>query len=401
MSVLERVVVVGASAAGLAAVETLRRDGYAGRLVLIGKESRLPYDRPPLSKQVLAGTWSPERTSLRPEGHYGELDVDVRLGLTATGLDVASHSVTLDNGENVGYDGLIIATGVEPRRLTDGHDLKGWHVLRTMGDALALREDLHPGARLVVVGAGFLGCEIAAVARAQGLEVTLIDPFEVPMMRAIGARVGSVVAQLHRDHGTEVRMGTGITKLIGWDHRVTGVELTDGSVVAADIVVVAVGSIPLCGWLSDSGLRIDNGIVCDEMCRAAPGIYAAGDVARWHNPRFGVSMRIEHRTNATEQGMAAARNLLGAQLPFDPVPFFWTDQYDAKIQAYGIFPPDAAPIVTRGELEQRKFTVSYVSRGRITGVLGWNMPRELRSDRALVGTSAGDVAAATSDGKLG
>jgi NADPH-dependent 2,4-dienoyl-CoA reductase/sulfur reductase-like enzyme len=380
---LRRVVIVGASAAGLTAAETLRRRGYDGTLTLIGDEPHPPYDRPPLSKQILAGTWEPEKLVLRNDEALGELGADLLLGHTATGLDAADRRVLLAGGGAVGYDALVIATGVTPRQLP-GADLAGVHLLRTLDDALTLRAHLLAGPKVVVVGAGFLGAEVAAVARKMGLEVTLADPLPVPMHRQFGAQVGALIGQLHRDHGVALRCGVGVSRFIEAADRVTAVELADGSVIDADLVVVAVGAAPATGWLAGSGLSLGNGIDCDSRCQAGTGIYAAGDVASWDNPHFGARMRLEHRMNATEQGIAVAGNLLGDDLAFAPVPFFWTDQYDTKIQAYGIFPSDSEFQIVSGDPGERCFVAAYGQHGTVTGVLGWNSPREVRRLRQLV-----------------
>jgi NADPH-dependent 2,4-dienoyl-CoA reductase/sulfur reductase-like enzyme len=377
------VVIVGASAAGLTAADALRRRGYDGTLTLVGDEPGLPYDRPPLSKQVLAGTWEPGRAALRDERALTELDADLLLGQAATGLDTARRLVRLDGGGTVGYDALIIATGVTPRTLP-GADLAGVHLLRTMDDALALRTHLLSQPKVVVVGAGFLGAEVAAAARDMGLDVTLADPQPVPMHRQFGTRIGELVAEMHRDHGVVVRCGTGVSRFLDSQGRVTGVELADGSVLNADLVVVAVGAVPATGWLAGSGLPLGNGIECDDRCQAAPGIWAAGDVASWPHPGFGTRLRLEHRMNATEQAIAAAGNLLGDNKPFAPVPYFWTDQYDTRIQAYGIFPAEADIQFISGDPAERRFTAAYGRDGAVTGVLGWNAPpRELRDLRRL------------------
>ncbi|MGX1565425.1 NAD(P)/FAD-dependent oxidoreductase [Streptomyces sp. NPDC055506] len=366
---MRRVVVVGASAAGLAAVETLRRAGYDGTLTLVGDEPRAPYDRPPLSKQILSGEWGTERLPLRPRADLHALGLDLRLGSAATGLDMTDRTVCLADGERVPYDGLIVATGVRPRRLSgDGNA----HVLRTLDDALALRERLRPGCRLVVVGAGFLGAEAAAVAWGLGARVTLLEPAPVPLAHAVGTEVGQVLSRAHLHHGVELRTGVTVTEVTDG-----GVRLADGELVAADEVLVAVGSLPNTEWLADSGLRLGDGVLCDEHCEAAPGVYAAGDVARWDNPLFGTSMRIEHRTNAAEQGMAAARNLLAApeaRRPFAPVPYFWSDQYDMKIQAYGYLRGHAEVAVVEGDLAERRFVAAYRTGERLTGALAVGMP---------------------------
>jgi NADPH-dependent 2,4-dienoyl-CoA reductase/sulfur reductase-like enzyme len=383
MSGLDRIVVAGASAAGMTAADTLRREGFAGTITLVGDESHLPYDRPPLSKQVLLGTWEPERTVFRSETAYKELDIDLRLGVTATSLDLGAHSVALSTGESLAYDGLLIATGVRPRRLAAGHHLGGVHVLRTLDDTLALRADLTSASSVVIVGAGFLGTEAAAAARTLGLNVTLLDPAPTPLSRQFGDELGGWVGDLHREHGVTLRTGIGVSRLLG-DRQVTGVELTDGSTIETDVVLIAIGSVPSTGWLVSSGLPLDDGVLCDSTCQSAPGVYAAGDVARVLNPRYGVHVRVEHRTNAAEQAGAAARNLLGAATPFDPVPYFWTDQFDAKIQAYGIFPQDAEMTVCQGKPVERRFVAQFRRQDRLVGVLGWNMPRELRAARALL-----------------
>jgi NADPH-dependent 2,4-dienoyl-CoA reductase/sulfur reductase-like enzyme len=390
---VNRIVIVGASAAGLSAGEALRRKGYDGKLTLIGDEPHAPYDRPPLSKQILAGTWEPQRAALRSEEQLAGLDADVRLGRAATGLDVTNRQVRLSDGDRIGFDGLVIATGVTPRRLPHC-DLAGVYVLRTLDDALALRAALLAGPRVVVVGAGFLGTEVAAAARTMGLEVTLTAPQPVPVRRPFGDRIGALVAELHRDHGTRLRCGVPVRRLSGAGGRVTGMELADGMLLPADVVVMAVGSGPATGWLDGSGLRLEDGVVCDELCQAAPGIYAAGDVASWYNPRFGTRMRLEHRMNATEQAMAVAGNLLGDAIPFAPIPYFWTDQYDTKIQAYGFFSPGAEFRILHGDPADHCFTAAYAYNDKIVGVLGWNNPRETRRLRRLVAEQASWTAAA-------
>jgi NADPH-dependent 2,4-dienoyl-CoA reductase/sulfur reductase-like enzyme len=380
---VKRIVIVGASAAGLTAAETLRRRGWGGDLTLIGEEPHPPYDRPPLSKQILTGAWEPERATLRSLQDLARLEADLWLGQRATALDVEGRQVRLDNGESIGFDALIIATGVAPRRLPDS-DLAGVHVLRTLDDALALRAALLTGTRVVVVGAGFLGTEVAAAARTMGLTVTVVEPEPVPVRRPFGDRIGELVAELHRDHGTRLRCGIPVRRLRGAGGRVTGVDLGDGTMLPADVVVLALGSTPATRWLTGSGLRLGDGVECDALCQAAPGIYAAGDVASWPNQHFGTRMRLEHRMNATEQAMAAAGNLLSDAKPFAPVPYFWTDQYDTRIQAYGIFPPDADVRIVHGDPGDGYFAAAYGHHGRVVGVLGWNTPRQVRTLRSLV-----------------
>lgn len=380
---MNRIVVVGASAAGLAAAETLRREGHTGPLTLVGDERLAPYDRPPLSKQLLSGEWQPERLDLRPAADLAALDLDLRLGMAATGLELTERTVHLADGSTVPYDGLIIATGVRPRRLPG----EGAHVLRSLDDALALRDRLGPGRRLVVVGAGFLGAEAAAVAWRLGAKVTVLEPAPVPLAHAVGTEVGQMLSQAHLDRGVELRCGVTVTEVTE-----DGVLLADGELVEADEVLVAIGSLPNTEWLDGSGLTVGDGVVCDEYCEVGRDVYAAGDVARWYNPLFGTSMRIEHRTNAAEQGMAAARNLLAApeaRKPFAPVPYFWSDQYDMKIQAYGFLRGHDEVAVVEGDLAERRFVAAYRTGGRVSGALAVGMPpKAIRQWRQAIMTGA-------------
>jgi NADPH-dependent 2,4-dienoyl-CoA reductase/sulfur reductase-like enzyme len=377
---VNRIVVAGAGAAGLAAAETLRREGFAGTITLVGEEPDAPYDRPPLSKQILAGQWEAPRITLRTAEQFAALGLDLRLGVRATRLDPAGRLVTLSDGTDVPYDGLVVATGVRPRSLPGGSA----HFLRTIKNALDLRKRLSPGTRLTVVGAGFLGAECAAAAHALGCDVTLLEPAPVPLAHAVGEPVGRMLSGIHRENGVDLRTGTAVSAIVDG-----GVRLADGTTIASDEVLVAVGSVPNTDWLDGSGLTIGDGLVCDEFCAAAPGIYAAGDVARWHNPLFGVDMRVEHRTNAAEQGMAAARNLLGAAKPFAPVPYFWSDQYDLKIHAYGHLRDHDDLEIVEGSVEERRLLAAYRKNGRLVGALAVGMPpKAIRGWRQAIATGA-------------
>jgi 3-phenylpropionate/trans-cinnamate dioxygenase ferredoxin reductase subunit len=380
----DHVVVVGVSAAGLTAAETLRREGFDGRLTLVDAEWRPPYDRPPLSKQILSGAWELERTHLRPPEDLQALDADWRLGVAATGLDAATRTVRLADGTEVSGDGLVLATGVTPRVLPFGHDLAGVHVLRTMDDAVALRAGLLAATSVVVVGAGFLGAEATAVASELGLPVSLVDPLPAPMIRQFGPVIGDLVGRLHTEHGVRVRTGVGVRALAASAGRVTGVELDDGTTLVADLVLVAIGARPATGWLAGSGLSLSDGVDCDERCLAAPGVVAAGDVASWTHPTLGTRTRVEHRMNATEQGAAAARTLLGTGTPFAPVSYFWTDQYDVRVQLHGHVPADADFAIVQGDPAQGRFAGLYGRQGRVVAALGWNMPKQARQLRAHV-----------------
>jgi NADPH-dependent 2,4-dienoyl-CoA reductase/sulfur reductase-like enzyme len=377
-----RVLVVGASASGLTTAEALRRKGYTGALTVLGDEPHVPYDRPPLSKQVLSGEWEPERAALRTEDVLSELDAEFVLGDPAVALDPATRTVRTESGRQLSADAVVIATGVRARRLPGQDGLAGVHVLRTLDDALALRKDLLAGRRLVVVGEGVLGSEIAATACKLGLDVTLTGPLDAPMALQVGPLVSGVLAGLHTERGVRLRLGNGVTGLTDdGAGRVAGVRLGSGETLPADVVVVAIGAVPATDWLADSALRLDNGVLCDTRCRAADGVYAVGDVARWHHEWLGRTVRLENRTNATEQAMAVAAAILGEDRPYAPVPYFWTDQFDAKLQVHGFLPPEAEVDVVEGDLTARRFVARYRLDGVVTGVLGWNMPKQARMRR--------------------
>ncbi len=394
MSAVNQIVIVGASLAGLQAAQTLRRAKFEGSIVLVGDETHYPYDRPPLSKQFLAGAWDEEKLRLRAAVDPTELGLDWKLGTRAIALDLEARSVTLGDGQEVAYDGLVLACGARARSLPGSMPgaAQGVFTLRGLDDARALREafDAEP-ARVCVIGAGFIGAEVAATARERGLEVTMIEAASAPLVRVLDAGAGMAIADLHRQHGVEVRLGVGVAGVeTGEGGLVERVVLDDGSAVHADVVVVGIGVVPNTEWLETSGLTIDNGIVCDSTCLAAPHVVACGDVARWINPRYGRPTRVEQWDNAVDQGAYAARRLLSAldpaapaPEPFSPVPWFWSDQYDRKMQLAGVTGPRAE--VVNGSFDEQRFVQVYADEAeRFVGALAWNRPRQAIQARQLL-----------------
>lgn len=398
---MRRITIVGASLAGLRAAETLRDRGFDGALTLVGDESHRPYDRPPLSKQVLQGTWEPEQAFFRRKDGYDPLGLDMRLGVRATSVDLRARRVTLADGTYADYDRLIVATGARVRTLPGIAPRPGLLTLRSLDDALVLREALTRATRVAIVGAGFIGLEVAASCRARGVDVTAIESLPVPLAPILGPTFGDMIAAMHRDHGVDLRTGVTVADVYG-ESRVEGVALSDGSRVDADVVVVGIGVVPNTEWLDGSGLTIDNGIVCNGSCEAAPGVYAAGDVARVANEWYGESPRIEHWSNAVEQAVHAAQNVLAgpgagtAATSFSSVPYFWSDQYDRKIQLIGRARPHDEVLVVDGALADRRLTALFRRGDRLVACLAVNQPKALTKYRKLL---AGDASwhAALSD----
>ena len=382
--------IVGASLAGYWAAETLRRDGFEGRISLIGDEPHAPYDRPPLSKKFLAGDLDDDRLPLTTAEKLADLGLEMRLGCRATGLDVATRTLEVD-GVAEPYDGLLIATGARCRNLPGTVGLAGVHTLRTRDDAEAIRNALANGARrVVVVGAGFIGAEVASTAIGRGAEVTMVEALEAPFGRVLGVEMGAVMADVHRRHGVDLRTGVGVDEVLG-DDRLAGVRLADGATLEADLLVVGIGVVPNTDWLEGSGLTLDDGVVCDETCLAAPDVAAAGDVARWANPRYGEVMRVEHWDNAVQQGVHAARRLLQSDeeaTPYAPVPWFWTDQYDRKVQLAGRPHTDDEVRVVAGSTAEHRFAAFYGRDGRFTAALGMNRPRQVMQSKGLLDAGA-------------
>ncbi|HTF11737.1 MAG TPA: FAD-dependent oxidoreductase [Asanoa sp.] len=383
---MERVAVVGASLAGLEAAKELRRAGFTGELVVFGKEPHRPYDRPPLSKELLAGQWPTENVTLALDT---ATDADWRCGVPVTRLD-AGRRVVEAGGVAEAFDGIVIATGATALRPGSlGAGLAGLHTLRTVEDCLALAADLRaaPG-RVLVVGGGFIGAEVASTCRTLGLAVTVVEGLAAPMERALGPQAGGLLAKVHRDHGVDLRLGTTVLRLEGAG-RVERALLSDGSTLDVDVVVLAVGVRPATEWLDGSGLTLDGGVVCDETCLAAPGVVAAGDVAVWPNRLFGEARRVEHWDNAIRQGRHAARRLIAGDdpaghLPYEPVPWVWSDQFDCKLQLVGSPAPHDEFRLVAGGVGERKFTGLYRRGDRLVAVVALNSPRSIVTGRRLL-----------------
>lgn len=388
-------VIVGASLAGINAARTLRLQGHTGSIIVVDADSERPYDRPPLSKQMLTGEWEPEKILL-PAGKE-DLDLEFRLGVRAKAVDLGARQITLEGADgtvaNTAFDSLVIASGASARRLPDSAGIAGVHVVRTLADSLALRAELEAGpSRVVVIGAGFIGAEVASSCRKRGIEVTLVEAMPLPLERILGAEMGRVCAQVHIENGVDLRLGTGVlqleTETVDGVEKVVGVALTDGTTVAAEIVVVGIGVTLNVDWLEGSGLTLDDGVVCDNTLLAAPGVVAAGDIARYPSTRFGRMLRVEHWETAIAGGEAAARRLLAeasgeTPVVFDPIPWFWSDQYDRKIQLAGRPMPTDTCVVVHGSTDEFRFVALYGDGDRLTGVLGMNRPRHVVQLRAL------------------
>lgn len=400
MSDLPRqIVVVGASLAGLRTLESLRQLGYDGRLTLIGDEVHLPYDRPPLSKQILTGAWDADKTYLADHARFEELDVRTLLGRSGTGLDLERREVYLDDGSVAGFDAAVVATGAVARRWSGAGCPPGVHLLRTLDDALGVREALLGGGRVVVIGGGFIGTEVASAARQLGLEVTLVMQESVPLEIAVGPVVGEVCARLHEAHGVRLVGGVTVATIDGVE-RVESVTLGDGTLLPADAVVLGLGAKPATDWLESSGLGLDNGVLCDEygVADQASQVYAVGDVARWRGVD-GRHVRSEHWTNVAEQAHHVARNIMAGPeecAAYVPVPYFWSDQYDIKIQMVGHHDATAELDVAMGSLDQKSFAVTYSVAGRLVGAVGFNAPRQIAGYRRQLRVDAVETHGRTS-----
>ncbi|HET9016546.1 MAG TPA: FAD-dependent oxidoreductase [Thermomicrobiaceae bacterium] len=388
MAARSRCVVLGAGVGGHFAVEALRKAGFDGAVTLVGAEGVRPYDRPPLSKAFLQGAKGADDLFFRPPEFYRDLDVELLPAAPAETVDVAGRRLRLADGDEIPYDALLIVTGASPIRLRlPGFDLPGVHYLRSLADGEALRADLDRAERVLVVGAGFIGSEVAACARVLGRAVTLVDLLEAPMVGALGDELGRLYAGLHRSHGVELRMGSGVVELRG-QGRVEEAVLAGGERVACDLVVVGVGVRPETRVVAGTPVAVGRGILVDEYgATSVPGIYAAGDVAEWVHPGLGVRLLVEHFDNAGMQAAAAARAIAGQPEPYAPVPSFWSDQYDTTLQYYG-YPLRWDAVVLRGEPESPSVTAFYLAEGRVTGAAMLNRPREHRPARRLVAARA-------------
>jgi len=384
---LRRVVVVGAGVAGVTAIRTLRDEGFEGEIVLVGDEPVIPYARPPLSKRALGSGPRIEEVALLAPEDFAALDIDFRAGTRAIALDVGAREITTALGEVVGFDALVIATGARARTPPWTRGVADCRVLRSFEHAQQLHAAFADTDDVLIIGAGFLGTEIAATARSLGKHVTLVDVQAFPMQQQLGAMVSQRLAALHHEHGVQLACGTAVERIAG--DRAGVVHCASGSRFDAGMVIVAAGAEPAVEWMRGSGVDVADGVACDVHCRAAPNVFVAGDVARWPSALFGRTVRIEHQMNAVEQAAVAARNLVGRAERYDPVPFFWSDQYDVKIQVHGLIESSSVTRVLHGDLEADRFVIGYFdAQDTLRAVLGWNATREVRRLRAGIGAHA-------------
>jgi 3-phenylpropionate/trans-cinnamate dioxygenase ferredoxin reductase subunit len=359
-------VIAGASLAGAKAAETLRAEGHDGPVILIGAENELPYERPPLSKGYLQGKADRDSIFVHPRPWYYESEIDLRLGVAVTGVDRAAHAVTLSDGATAGYDKLLLATGSAPRPLpVPGADLHGVHYLRTVEDSDAIKAVLQSAARVVIVGGGWIGLEVAAAAREAGVEVTLLEAAELPLLRVLGPEAATIFADLHRAHGVDLRTSVQLAEITGSGGRADGARLADGSRIGADAVIVGAGIAPRTELARAAGLEVDNGVLVDQQLRSSdPDIFAAGDVANAFHPLLGKHIRVEHWANALHQPQAAARAMLGQAVAYDRIPYFYTDQYDLGMEYSGYCEPgEYDQVVFRGDVGRREFVAFWLGDG--------------------------------------
>jgi 3-phenylpropionate/trans-cinnamate dioxygenase ferredoxin reductase subunit len=371
---MDTFVLIGGGLAGAKAAETLRAEGFDGRVVLVGEEPEVPYERPPLSKGYLLGSDEREKARVHEPGWYEEHDVDLRTGTRAVALDPAERRVELDTGERLSYDRLLLATGSSARRLpVPGADLEGVRYLRALPDADGLLVELRPGGRrVVVVGGGWIGLEVAAAARTYGNDVTVVEPQPTPLYGVLGPAMGEVFGRLHREHGVDLRTGTGVQAFVG-SGTVSGVRTGSGAEIPADVVLVGVGAVPNTSLAEDAGLRVDRGVVTDAALRtSAPDVFAAGDVASAFHPLYARHVRVEHWANALNQGPAAARSMLGQDVSYDRVPYFFTDQYDLGMEYSGLGGPGDS-VVCRGNPDEGEFIAFWLDGGRVTAGMNVNV----------------------------
>ncbi len=369
-------VIIGASLAGAKAAETLREEGFDGSVILIGAEQERPYERPPLSKGLLLGKDEKSSIYVHEPDWYARRDVDLRLGVTVTGIDRAARQVTLDGGGTLRYDKLLITTGAAPRPLrVPGADLDGVLYLRTVGDSERLGAALKAGGRVVTAGAGWIGLETAAAAREYGCEVTVVEPDPAPLYRSVGPELGEVFAGLHRSHGVEFRFGEGVSELAGDGGSVRRVVTSAGEELPADIVIVGIGAVPNTRLAAEAGLEVDNGIVTDEALRTSdPDVFATGDVANFLSPVLGRRIRVEHWANALTGGPVAARSMLGQPVSYDWVPYFYSDQYDLGLETAGLPEPGSYDeVVYRGDRDSLEFIAFWLDEGAVVAGMNVNV----------------------------